>query len=55
MKTLIALITLIAFSHGAYAEKGWLTNIDDAKIAKTDKKLILLEFTGRTGARPVRP
>ena len=47
MKTLIALITLIAFSHGTYAEKGWLTNIEDAKkIAKTHKKLILLEFTG---------
>ena len=47
MKTLITLITLIAFSHGAHAEKGWLTNIDDAKkIAKTHKKLILLEFTG---------
>ena len=55
MKTLIALITLIAFGHSAYAEKGWLTNIDDAKkIAKTHKKLILLEFTGSDWCPPCK-
>ena len=47
MKTLIALITLIAFSHGAYAEKGWLTNMSKVmEKAKNENKLILLNFTG---------
>ena len=47
MKTLIALITLIAFSHGAYAENEWLTNMSKVmEKAKNENKLILLNFTG---------
>ena len=47
MKTLIVLITVIAFIHGAYAENEWLTNMSKVmEKAKNENKLILLNFTG---------
>ena len=47
MKKLIALTALLGLSSGMFAGEGWLTNLEKAKaLAKKEKKMILVEFTG---------
>ena len=53
MKKLIALTALLGLSSGMFAGEGWLTNLDKAKaLAKKEKKMILVEFTGSDWCPP---
>ena len=55
MKKLIALTTLFALTAGLTAGEGWLTNLDKAKaVAKKEKKMILVEFTGSDWCPPCK-
>ena len=55
MKKLTALTTLFALALGLTAGEGWLTNLDKAKaLAKEEKKLILVEFTGSDWCPPCK-
>ena len=53
MKKLFALTVLLGLSSGVFAGEGWLTNLEKAKaLAKKDKKMILVEFTGSDWCPP---
>jgi thioredoxin-related protein len=53
MKKLIALTALLGLSSGMFAGEGWLTNLEKAKaLAKKEKKMILVEFTGSDWCPP---
>ena len=53
MKKLIALTVLLGLSSGVFAGEGWLTNLEKAKaLAKKEKKMILVEFTGSDWCPP---
>ena len=55
MKKLIALTALLGLSSGMFAGEGWLTNLDKAKaLAKKEKKMILVEFTGSDWCPPCK-
>ena len=55
MKKLIALSVLFTLTVGLMASEGWLTNLDKAKVlAKKEKKLILVEFTGSDWCPPCK-
>lgn len=47
MKTLLALVTIVALATAAQARDGWLDDFEKAKVqAKAEGKKILLDFTG---------
>ena len=53
MKKLIALTALLGLSSGMFAGEGWLTNLEKAKaLAKKEKKMVLVEFTGSDWCPP---
>ena len=53
MKTWITLSVLLGLGGGAFAGEGWLTNLEKAKeIAKKEKKMILVDFTGSDWCPP---
>ena len=55
MIKLIALTVLFTLTVGLTAGEGWLTNLDKAKIlAKKEKKMILVEFTGSDWCPPCK-
>ena len=55
MKKLIALTALLGLSSGMFAGDGWLTNLEKAKaLAKKEKKMILVEFTGSDWCPPCK-
>jgi len=55
MKKLIALTVLLGLSSGVFAGEGWLTNLEKAKaLAKKEKKMILVEFTGSDWCPPCK-
>ena len=46
---------IVGFSTSLFADEAWLTNIEKAKEqAKTEKKLVLLEFTGSDWCPPCK-
>ena len=55
MKKLIVLTVLFTLTVGLAAGEGWLTNLDKAKVlAKKEKKMILVEFTGSDWCPPCK-
>ena len=55
MKKLIALTVLLGLSSGVFAGEGWLTNLEKAKaLAKKEKKMILIDFTGSDWCPPCK-
>lgn len=47
MKKWLVVVAAVAFSMGAFAAEGWLTDFDKAKAqAKAEKKHILIDFSG---------
>ncbi len=55
MKKLIALTALLTLTADLTAGEGWLTNLDKAKaVAKKEKKMILVEFTGSDWCPPCK-
>ena len=55
MKKLTALTALFALTAGLTAGEGWLTNLDKAKaVAKKERKMILVEFTGSDWCPPCK-
>ena len=53
MNSIIPIVVLLALNTSLLADENWLTNLEEAKKkAKSEKKLILLNFTGSDWCLP---